>query len=86
MDGLGAVNIRICYTALAQQMEKNPALRAPPERGGRRWGKGLNAVPIWWTHFDVPAEAPEGKQKKEGLACGSCQVFAATLPACIRFA
>lgn len=61
MDSLGAMNIRVRCTALAQQVEKDPAHRAPPERSGWRWEMGLNAVPIRWTHFDVPAEAPEGE-------------------------
>lgn len=61
MEGLGVMNIRVCYTALAQQIEKGPAPRAPTERSGWRWEMGLNAVPIRWTDFDDPAEAPEGK-------------------------
>jgi len=61
MDSLGAVNIRVCYIASAQQTEKDPAQKATPEHSGWRWEIGLNAVPIWWAHFDVPAEAPEGK-------------------------
>lgn len=66
IDGLGAMNITICYTALAQQIEKDPAQKAPPEFSGWRWEVDLNAVPIWWPLFDVPAEAPEGNQKKVG--------------------
>lgn len=47
MGSLGTINIRVWYSALAQAVGEDFALRAPPDHSGWRWEMDLHAVPIW---------------------------------------